>query len=233
VDTFLLSCRALGRGVEDRMIGDLKRWALERGAARVVIPVVPTARNRPALEFLARLCEISLDAKNPFECVLSASGSSSEWRPAAVAEPWSQPVSGSAVTQKVVTDEADTLVHIATHIQSAAAVLSAARNRRMKRRPVRSDPFVAPCGATEDTLARIWSECLGIEAIGAKDNFFDFGGNSLVATRVLARIRSEFGVEMTLTNVFEKPTIEEMASQISSMLSGGSNTNAVPIFGKR
>ena len=142
VDTFLLSCRALGRGVEDRMIGDLKRWALERGAERLVIPVVPTARNRPALEFLARLCEIPLDAKNPFECVLSASGSSSEWRPATVAEPWSQPVSDSAVTPKVVTDEADTLAHIATQIQSAAAVLSAARNRRMKPRPARSDPFV-------------------------------------------------------------------------------------------
>ena len=74
-------------------------------------------------------------------------------------------------------------------------------------------------------MARIWSECLAIEAIGVKDNFFDFGGNSLVATRVLAQIRSEFGIEMTLTSVFEKPTVEEMASQISQHAFGGIQHN--------
>ncbi len=65
VDTFLLSCRALGRGVEDRMIGDLKRWALERGAERLVIPVVPTARNHPALEFLAQAMRDTTGREEP------------------------------------------------------------------------------------------------------------------------------------------------------------------------
>ena len=45
------------------MIEDLKRWAVERGAEQLVIPVVPTARNRPALDFLSRLCEFPADFK--------------------------------------------------------------------------------------------------------------------------------------------------------------------------
>jgi FkbH-like protein len=228
VDTFLLSCRALGRGVEDRMIEDLKRWAQERGAERLVFPVVPTARNRPALEFLNRLCEIPVDAKEPFECVLSTSGNSSLWRPAPMPVPVAQTAAGSPASLPLKANEGETLERIATHVQSAAAVLDVVRHQ-VKRRPTDSGPFVAPRGAVENGLARIWSECLSIEPIGAKDNFFDFGGQSLIATRILTRVRSEFGVEMSLTNLFENPTVEEMAAHISKALSAGSKSSDVAV----
>jgi acyl carrier protein len=55
-----------------------------------------------------------------------------------------------------------------------------------------------------------------VEPIGAKDNFFDFGGQSLIATRILTRVRSEFGVEMALTHLFERPTVQEMAAYIGN-----------------
>jgi FkbH-like protein len=228
VDTFLLSCRALGRGVEDRMIEDLKRWAQERGAERLVFPVVPTARNRPALEFLNRLCEIPVDAKEPFECVLSTSGNSSLWRPATMPVPVAQTASGSPASLPLKANEGETLERIATCVQSAAAVLDAVRNQK-KQRPADSGPFVLPVGAVEDALARIWSECLRIDPIGTKDNFFDFGGQSLIATRVLTRVRSEFGVEMSLTNLFENPTVVEMAAHISKALSAGSKSSDVGV----
>jgi len=219
VDTFLLSCRALGRGVEDRMMGNLKRWAVERGVEQIVIPVAPTARNRPALEFLSRLCELPPDLKSPFECVLSVARGAPEWRPTA----GPSPVAGAAPVREVSrspnTD--GELVHIAGQLQSAAAIVAAARNRK-KRRPTDAGPFVAPSYGIEETLAQIWSECLAIEPIGAKDNFFDFGGHSLIATRILARVRSELGIDMTLTDLFEKPTVGEMAQHISQALSQGS-----------
>ncbi len=56
VDTFLLSCRALGRGVEHRMVARLGEIALERGLETVEIPFVPGQRNRPAALFLESLC---------------------------------------------------------------------------------------------------------------------------------------------------------------------------------
>jgi FkbH-like protein len=55
VDTFLLSCRVLGRGVEHRMLARLGDIARERGTARVNLRYVPTERNRPALDFLESL----------------------------------------------------------------------------------------------------------------------------------------------------------------------------------
>ena len=82
-------------------------------------------------------------------------------------------------------------------------------------------------------LARIWSECLAVEPIGAKDNFFDFGGKSLIATRILARVRTEFGIEMSLTHLFERPTVEEMAAYISTAMLSGSSDVAAALSGQR
>jgi FkbH-like protein len=212
IDTFLLSCRALGRGVEERMMENLKLWAVEWGAESVVIPFTPTARNRSALEFLGRYCNAPADAKEPFECALSASGSASEWRPTAAPAAPSASAS-SAAPALVVSDEADLLARIAGELQTVEAILAAVRNR-MKHRPADAGPFVAPQTAGEEVLARIWSECLAVEPIGATDNFFDFGGQSLIATRILSRVRTEFGIEMSLTNLFERPTVREMAAHI-------------------
>ena len=226
IDTFLLSCRALGRGVEERMVEDLKRWAVERGAEGVTIPFVPTARNRPALEFLGRLCEIPSGPTEPFECELSATGNASEWRPSTVPVNAAQPVARSAVPEALVSNEADRLVRIACQLQTVEAVLAAIRVQ-MKRRPADAGPFVAPKAGLEAALARIWSECLAVEPIGARDNFFDFGGQSLIATRILTRVRAQFGVEMGLTTLFERPTVEMMAAYISGAISQRADSNSV------
>ena len=216
IDTFLLSCRALGRGVEDRMIADLKRWALERGLDRVVIPFVPTARNKPALEFLTRFCEIPAATTEAFECVLSASGGSGEWRKSENSAPAATVAASSAGSELPVIDEDQMLMEIANHLQSTEAILAAMRTQ-VRRRPVEAGEFVPPRKGLEETLARIWSECLAVEPIGVRDNFFDFGGQSLIATRILTRARAEFGVEMGLTHLFERPTVREMAAYIETV----------------
>ncbi|MFZ1133363.1 MAG: HAD-IIIC family phosphatase [Candidatus Korobacteraceae bacterium] len=228
IDTLLLSCRALGRGVEDRMIADLKHRAVERGAERIVIPFVPTLRNRPALEFLSRLCEVPIEATDPFECVLSATSGSSEWRRTAVTAPTARSANASSKVASNSGDGAETLVRIAGQLQTARQILDAIRNR-MKRRPVDAGPFVAPDGSAEEGLARIWSECLAVAPIGARDNFFDFGGQSLIATRILTKVRSEFGVKMSLTDLFDRPTVAEMAAHIASVISTGSAEGQISV----
>ncbi|MFJ6574306.1 amino acid adenylation domain-containing protein, partial [Streptomyces sp. NPDC091292] len=71
--------------------------------------------------------------------------------------------------------------------------------------------FVAPAGATEELLARIWSEVLGVDGIGADDNFFEVGGHSLLATQVVSRIREAFLAEVPLSALFDRPTVRELA----------------------
>ena len=64
-------------------------------------------------------------------------------------------------------------------------------------------------------MARIWAEVLGIERVGAHDNFFDLGGHSLLATQVLSRIRQAFPVDVPLRHFFEEPTVANLALAIT------------------
>lgn len=76
--------------------------------------------------------------------------------------------------------------------------------------------FVAPRSTTEELLAGIWSQLLGVERVGIYDNFFASGGHSLLATQLVSRIRSSFQVDLPLRTLFEAPTIAELAAQLST-----------------
>jgi len=74
--------------------------------------------------------------------------------------------------------------------------------------------FVAPQSELERTVGRIIAEVLGIERVGAADNFFALGGDSLRATQVLARIRTVLDVNLSIATVFRKSTVAELADEI-------------------
>jgi len=78
----------------------------------------------------------------------------------------------------------------------------------------RESQFVAPRTQVERFLADCWCGLLQVDRVSIRDNFFDFGGHSLSATQLVSRIRDEFGVELPLYNVFERPTIELLAMEI-------------------
>ncbi|HEX7240319.1 MAG TPA: condensation domain-containing protein, partial [Longimicrobiaceae bacterium] len=70
--------------------------------------------------------------------------------------------------------------------------------------------YQAPRTPSEERMAAIWAEVLGVERVGVEDNFFDLGGHSLLATQVASRVREAFGVELPLRAVFEAPTVAEL-----------------------
>ncbi len=74
--------------------------------------------------------------------------------------------------------------------------------------------YVSPVNETEEILAEIWSEVLGVEKISTLDNFFELGGHSLKATTFVARVYKELKVELPLREVFKIPTIKELAQYI-------------------
>ncbi len=65
-------------------------------------------------------------------------------------------------------------------------------------------------------LAAIWREVLGVERIGARDNFFQLGGHSLLVVQVLDRVRSRLSVELPARAMFELATIEAMARHLET-----------------
>lgn len=78
--------------------------------------------------------------------------------------------------------------------------------------------YQAPASATEIDLAKIWSEVLGVDEIGSRDNFFDLGGHSLRAAQVASRIRNTFGLEIPLAVIFAQTTIVDLARVVEEHL---------------
>jgi amino acid adenylation domain-containing protein len=76
-------------------------------------------------------------------------------------------------------------------------------------------PFAAPRGDTEQALAAIWRELLGIPGIGRDDDFFALGGHSLLALRLFSRISREFGQSLPLAALLTHPTIARLASLLA------------------
>ncbi|MFD6397493.1 amino acid adenylation domain-containing protein [Nocardia sp. NPDC060249] len=74
-----------------------------------------------------------------------------------------------------------------------------------------SAPHRAPTTSTEKTLCALFTEILGVEQVGADDSFFELGGYSLLATKLVARVQAELGVEVALRTVFDAPTVAALA----------------------
>jgi len=74
--------------------------------------------------------------------------------------------------------------------------------------------FVPAATDTERMLTEVWKQVLGADRIGVTDNFFVLGGHSLLATALVSRIRTVFGVEISLAALFDHPTVREIASRI-------------------
>ncbi len=77
--------------------------------------------------------------------------------------------------------------------------------------------FVEPQSSDEIRLARIWSEVLGVDLVGLDDNFLEIGGHSLLAIRLLGRIREAFGVELPMGVLFEAPTVRGTLRSIDTL----------------
>jgi amino acid adenylation domain-containing protein/non-ribosomal peptide synthase protein (TIGR01720 family) len=72
----------------------------------------------------------------------------------------------------------------------------------------------APANPVEQTVAQVFVDVLGVEHIGVDDDFFDLGGNSLVATKVIARVNAALSVDLGVRDLFEAPTVKKLAGRI-------------------
>ena len=82
-------------------------------------------------------------------------------------------------------------------------------------RPELDTPYVAPRTPVEKEVAQMWAEVVGVDQVGIHDNFFDLGGHSLAATRVISRVINTFKVELHIKSLFESPTVADMAVVIT------------------
>jgi len=79
---------------------------------------------------------------------------------------------------------------------------------------IRPDDIVYPRNKVEETIARIWREALKLNKVGIYDNFFDLGGHSLMAVRILTLIERNLGVRLPLTSFFHSGNIAQLAELV-------------------
>jgi amino acid adenylation domain-containing protein len=96
-----------------------------------------------------------------------------------------------------------------------------ALSRRELPRESAEGGLAAPRSPTEELLAGIWGEVLGRDRVGIDEGFFDLGGDSLLANRVLARVRAALGLDLPPATLFEASTVAALAEQVERALAGG------------
>ena len=85
--------------------------------------------------------------------------------------------------------------------------MTSARPRRLER--------TAPHGAaTEEALLALWRDLLEIDRIGVNDDFFQLGGESLLAARLVRRVRDEMQADLPMSALFDAPTVAELAELV-------------------
>ncbi|HEU0301618.1 MAG TPA: condensation domain-containing protein, partial [Longimicrobium sp.] len=76
--------------------------------------------------------------------------------------------------------------------------------------------YEAPEGGTEEALAEVWAELLGVERVGRRDSFFELGGHSLLAVQVISRVREVLAVEAALGDLFVNPVLQDFARGLAA-----------------
>ena len=95
--------------------------------------------------------------------------------------------------------------------------------------PAAAEAYLPPRGPIEEGIAQLWSELLGRPRVGIQDNLFEIGGHSLLATQVLARVRDLYGVETSLRDFLERPTVAWLSQHVEEQLREGAGLQTPPI----
>lgn len=233
VDTFLLSCRILGRNIENVILCGLKIFTESLNKNRILFPYIKSEKNEPILKFLNK-CPFNItekDEKNRvYELVTTdipninnielLYNKAFEKKENKVEETFIQiNIEEKEVNHNKEINLIDTkLIKAATNKEylmvlkeyTAQRIIDSIENKIIK------GEYKKPTTNIEVRLCEIWCEALKLKQIGISNDFFEIGGDSLSAVFVLSQILKEFNVTLGLTDLFTARTIKEIADLIET-----------------
>ena len=243
VDTFLLSCRALGRGVEHRMLEHLGEIARQLGLEKVQMTYRSTRKNRPAFDFLCRMARATHgylpseleNVNRADETVVTFLADTLQELPILVVKDTDQRRLESVVfnstnqdiysdgdafsSKRSLPDLSKVFISISKELNSAKKIQQRLATRKVPRPPL-LQTYVAPKTKVERLLSSIWSDVLNLEQVGLDDSLEELGGDSLQVVQIHGRLSKLFSnSESSSTNVsipqlFQYPTIRMLANYL-------------------
>jgi FkbH-like protein len=215
IDTFLLSCRVLGRGVEHRVMAALGEEAIGRGLSFLVAKLEPTSKNQPARDFLDNVgARYFADGAYRFPVAYLR-----DLKP--------QPASVSAVAQMPKARASQKPAHKRPDYQAIALQLATpaqiheALHHQSHLDLIDEDLSDEPMTDVESRLALIWRDLLKLPSVPLSGNFFDLGGHSLLAVVLIMRVKEAFDVELPIDDVYSAGlTLGDLARKIESIQHG-------------
>lgn len=220
VDSCILSCRVLGRGVEHALMRRVGKEAEDRGFSSVRILLIPTSKNQPALAFIESVAaqwreeaSAGIAYEIPTPDVLQMYHMPGRDRKAILgAGPSGVQVSSDA-KKRSVSNRWERYETIALELHSGAALVEAVGSARRRDRLL-PGIRIPPRDSTQIKLLKLWEDVLAIEGIGIDDEYSDLGGTSLMAVHLFAAISAEFQITLPLTSILSAPTVRSLSIEI-------------------
>lgn len=213
VEWFMLSCRAMGKGVERAMLIELGRRARMLRLESIEFSHLHTDRNEPLRRFFTEIganwdapagrFQLGADAAEELNPI--PSGSVAEW----VTDSGER----SSQENRAAVFDVDLASRIAGEWRDPMRVLAVCNEAR-RPRPEIAQAMVKPGTALQEALAAKWREILGVEEVGVEDPFSALGGSSIHLVRLHAALRRDFDAAFELAELFELPTIAAQAARL-------------------
>ncbi|HWO32198.1 MAG TPA: FkbM family methyltransferase, partial [Candidatus Acidoferrum sp.] len=233
VDTFLLSCRVLGRAVEHTVLSSIGQRAVRTGKRFVELSCLPTERNLPARDFVSSLgdqyrSKVGASWLFPAEYLASlqydpdekARQSNDKLATPQMENPPIPLAPGFGMTAR-----SEHLQRIGEELSDVSRVAKAIDEFRLRTQGFVGMVEPEPSDSVETTLLNIWRKVLGRPGIGLNVNFFEGGGTSLKAVQVIAMIRKELNQNLSIVSLFECPTVTLLAARLGAT---GGSPSSVP-----
>jgi len=222
VDGLFLSCRALGRGVEYGMAAYLASVARAAGCSVVEFLVKTTDRNEPARAFMAqitRTCDGHVDDDGRVQ-VSTDRLATIRYEPPSTQEGIKTENAAGDVfvgSDESASTDRGLVFSIARELCSVPGILEAVERRTREEQKKRGTqvlarPAAPPETKTERIIADAWKHVLGLNAVSSRAKFFEVGGTSLLMVRIAVELKKNHGLEVTIPDLFQYPTIADLAA---------------------
>ncbi|MGM8225006.1 HAD-IIIC family phosphatase [Cellvibrio sp. ARAG 10.3] len=219
LDSFLLSCRVLGKGVEHHMLNSVAQRAVELGIDTLYLEYDATEKNVPIHIFYKSIPAACWHETENYFSLNSTQGASLRFEPSHAEKPRQSRMEDAETTQpkpQQSTKSPRAMAVIARELNSLDKISAALRETLKGRSPSsKTQPTTIPANELEATLALIYGEILRTEHPNTETSFFDLGGTSLQLIELASRVSEQMEKSIPITTLFQFPSIASLARHLS------------------